>query len=501
MVKEPASNNLIKWSDDGQSFIVVNHVEFAKEVLPKFFKHNNFSSFVRQLNMYGFHKVPHLQQGVLMPDADSEQWEFSNPHFQRNQPDLLYLVSRKKASGGNEDKDALTMDLGHILQEVTAIKRHQVAISTDLKNIERDHQSLWQESIAARERHQRQQDTIDKILRFLASVFSGDKKRAIVPNKKARLTITDGDHDGSSSVDDGRRLVEEGDEEEEENNKAETLLGEKRKRGGTDDKPNTVDGILNSSKLPFNISELTPATLALLANTQQGGNSKQNSTSKATTISSTLPAVPTVSAATAMNLNFPDYLTSLPALNYVGAGNNGINTTLPNGFKFDPTNITIPTTLLPNALSPVHHDMLRSISMANALDTTHNPPPLAPLPPSFSQTPEGASVTKSVEQITQEMDQLQRNIEALWQQGLIDSDAYFAMADSYDPSGSSTLGNAYQGAVGNDQASATVTPTSLSAVPPSLTAPTQSPSVGANPRISTVDEEEYLEDLLDMDPV
>ncbi|KAI8594611.1 HSF-type DNA-binding-domain-containing protein, partial [Dissophora ornata] len=171
MVNEPVSNNLIKWSDDGQSFIVVNHVEFAKEVLPKFFKHNNFSSFVRQLNMYGFHKVPHLQQGVLMPDADSEQWEFSNQHFQRNQPDLLYLVSRKKASSGSEDKDALTMDLGHILQEVTAIKRHQVAISTDLKNIERDHQSLWQESIAARERHQRQQETIDKILRFLASVF------------------------------------------------------------------------------------------------------------------------------------------------------------------------------------------------------------------------------------------------------------------------------------------------------------------------------------------
>jgi hypothetical protein len=35
------------WGDDGKSFTVYNPSEFASTVLPKYFKHNNFCSFVR----------------------------------------------------------------------------------------------------------------------------------------------------------------------------------------------------------------------------------------------------------------------------------------------------------------------------------------------------------------------------------------------------------------------------------------------------------------------
>ena len=52
LVDDPAVDDVISWSEDGSAFIVWRPAEFARDLLPKYFKHNNFSSFVRQLNTY-----------------------------------------------------------------------------------------------------------------------------------------------------------------------------------------------------------------------------------------------------------------------------------------------------------------------------------------------------------------------------------------------------------------------------------------------------------------
>ncbi|KAI3793033.1 hypothetical protein L1987_35645 [Smallanthus sonchifolius] len=84
LVEDKAIDDVISWNEDGSTFIVWNPTEFAKDLLPKYFKHNNFSSFVRQLNTYGFRKV--------MPD----RWEFSNDCFRRGEKQLLCDIQRRK---------------------------------------------------------------------------------------------------------------------------------------------------------------------------------------------------------------------------------------------------------------------------------------------------------------------------------------------------------------------------------------------------------------------
>ncbi|KAJ1885876.1 Flocculation suppression protein, partial [Coemansia sp. IMI 209127] len=93
MVSDESTDALIAWSAEGDSFKVTDPVAFARKVLPVYFKHGNWQSFVRQLNMYGFHKISDLAYGGIFGDA--QLWMFKHHHFRRGELKLLQNIRRR----------------------------------------------------------------------------------------------------------------------------------------------------------------------------------------------------------------------------------------------------------------------------------------------------------------------------------------------------------------------------------------------------------------------
>lgn len=94
MLEDPQYNSVVRWGNDGDSFVVLENEKFTKTILPKHFKHSNFASFVRQLNKYDFHKVRH-NDDTGQSAYGQGAWEFKHPEFNQHKKDNLDNIRRK----------------------------------------------------------------------------------------------------------------------------------------------------------------------------------------------------------------------------------------------------------------------------------------------------------------------------------------------------------------------------------------------------------------------
>jgi hypothetical protein len=99
-------NDVCSWSAFGDKIIIKKVADFSSCVLPKYFKHSNFNSFVRQLNMYVKFRVltrpSSIYKGVpcrydfRKTAQDPNRREFQHQQFKRGRLELLRMIKRKK---------------------------------------------------------------------------------------------------------------------------------------------------------------------------------------------------------------------------------------------------------------------------------------------------------------------------------------------------------------------------------------------------------------------
>ncbi|CAM8885251.1 unnamed protein product [Rhodiola kirilowii] len=131
IVDDPSTDTVVHWGFGGQSFVVVDETIFCKDILPNYFKHHNFSSFIHQLNDYGFRKI------------DCDRWEYATKEFQRGKRELLKYIKRrgsyKKMSLGSKKQDetlhkSLCARISKLSQEVHLMELKYMKMSKTIEN-------------------------------------------------------------------------------------------------------------------------------------------------------------------------------------------------------------------------------------------------------------------------------------------------------------------------------------------------------------------------------
>lgn len=140
ILEDSSNQRFIRWNEGGDTFLIIDTLEFTKYTLEQYFKHKNFNSFIRQLNKYDFHKVKSSDDTLLK--YGENVWEFKHEFFRRRRRDLLGKIVRKKSI--NERKEEFS-DFNIDVAEKSIFLQNQMLNS--LKQLSAHFQALTQDMI------------------------------------------------------------------------------------------------------------------------------------------------------------------------------------------------------------------------------------------------------------------------------------------------------------------------------------------------------------------
>jgi hypothetical protein len=170
MLSESSLSGTVSWSEDGSEFIIYNTNEFSEKILPLYFKHSNFASFIRQLNMYDFHKLR----------TTSQEHIYKHPKFIRDHPEYLKDIHRKTpdntwplATRSQIKQPEMTPVINKLVQmHQTNIRYHNqiTCLEDKVTDLTKQNKMLNDQLIENQDRMK----NIEKALMFFASCMKGN---------------------------------------------------------------------------------------------------------------------------------------------------------------------------------------------------------------------------------------------------------------------------------------------------------------------------------------
>ena len=105
-VRKPEFSIIISWHPNGRCFQIHNRKAFEKLIQQKYFNQSKYASFRRQLNLWGFERIP---------DRSAEEKEFLfggsffHPLFQRQNRSLCFTMARLVGRNGSKKSSSVSL--------------------------------------------------------------------------------------------------------------------------------------------------------------------------------------------------------------------------------------------------------------------------------------------------------------------------------------------------------------------------------------------------------
>ncbi|XP_016162867.1 heat stress transcription factor A-2 [Arachis ipaensis] len=181
MVDDSSIDSIVSWSITRNSFVVWDPHSFSTTILPRYFKHSNFSSFIRQLNTYGFRKV------------DPDRWEFANEGFLAGQKHLLKTIKRRRnVSQGTQQRGGggPCLELGEygLEGEVERLRRDRNVLMAEIVKLRQQQHNSRNEVLLMETRLQATEKKQQQMMTFLAKALNNPSFMQHLADKNSQNT-------------------------------------------------------------------------------------------------------------------------------------------------------------------------------------------------------------------------------------------------------------------------------------------------------------------------